>query len=622
MADIRKKNELLALLKRLDGADYSESIVISELVKEIEQLKLELSDKTNAPDYTNDIQDLKNKSASTTDVVNSLVASIKLLTANKTDKKVDQKITSLKEDLTTISETFKKNLEDLEFKILTAQTKGGGSAHRLIANNGTVIANRYADLNLIGSGITITATDNNITKRTDVTLMGSSGGVTHVYATDSTMTISPNDGDVNVGLNLNNANTWTASQTMPRVITNGGSGGGILIGTTSFTELISGTLRVNGSISVTNFFIGDGSLLTNINANNISGTLPTTTGGTGTNITFTAGSVVFAGTSGIYTQDNTNLNFNNSTKVFSAGILNSLSNLNALQINGARVFSAYSTGVENTFIGYFSGNATLTGADNLGVGYGALFSLTNGANNMALGPLALLNATTGFNNVGVGVSAMTNMIGGSANVGIGTFAFQSNTAGSDNVGIGFAPGFLFTGSQMTSIGSNSGRSPTTGTGYTLIGFQAGYTDGTTVTADNLTNANAFGYYAQVTQSNSLILGGTGSFAVKVGIGVTAPTKTLDVKGDIQMNTAGNGFYIKEGTNATMGTVTLVAGTVVVSTTKVTANSRIQLTTNGGTLTNVGSVYVSARTAGTSFTITSLNILDASSVAWFLVEPAP
>lgn len=91
--------------------------------------------------------------------------------------------------------------------------------------------------------------------------------------------------------------------------------------------------------------------------------------------------------------------------------------------------------------------------------------------------------------------------------------------------------------------------------------------------------------------------------------------------DVGIDTVGKGLYIKEGSNATMGTATLVGGTVVVNTTKVTANSRIFLTVNGGTLTNVGAVYISARTAGTSFTISSLNILDTSDVAWMIVEPS-
>jgi len=91
-------------------------------------------------------------------------------------------------------------------------------------------------------------------------------------------------------------------------------------------------------------------------------------------------------------------------------------------------------------------------------------------------------------------------------------------------------------------------------------------------------------------------------------------------GSVALPFVGSGIEIKEGTNATMGLSTLSAGTVTVSTTKVTANSRIQCTTNGGTLTNVGTVYISARTAGTSFTISSLNLLDSSDVAWVIFEP--
>jgi len=79
--------------------------------------------------------------------------------------------------------------------------------------------------------------------------------------------------------------------------------------------------------------------------------------------------------------------------------------------------------------------------------------------------------------------------------------------------------------------------------------------------------------------------------------------------------------VKEGTNAKMGLATLAAGTVTVSTTAVTANTRIFLTAQatGGT---AGALRISARTAGTSFTITSTSGTDTSTVAWMLVEPAP
>lgn len=108
----------------------------------------------------------------------------------------------------------------------------------------------------------------------------------------------------------------------------------------------------------------------------------------------------------------------------------------------------------------------------------------------------------------------------------------------------------------------------------------------------------------------------------VGIADNTPTEKLSVSGNLKLGTAGNGILIKEGTNATMGVATLVAGTVVVNTTKVTANSRIFLTgQNLGTITVPVGYAVSARTAGTSFTILSANVADTSSVAWCILEPA-
>lgn len=92
--------------------------------------------------------------------------------------------------------------------------------------------------------------------------------------------------------------------------------------------------------------------------------------------------------------------------------------------------------------------------------------------------------------------------------------------------------------------------------------------------------------------------------------------------DVKVGVVGKGIYVKEGSNATMGVATLVAGTVVVSTTKVTATSRIQLTAQSlGTITVPVGYAVSARTAGTSFTILSGNALDTSVISWLLLEPS-
>ena len=113
------------------------------------------------------------------------------------------------------------------------------------------------------------------------------------------------------------------------------------------------------------------------------------------------------------------------------------------------------------------------------------------------------------------------------------------------------------------------------------------------------------------------LGVTGALTASGGA-----TSTGDItvnSGNVVVNTAGKGLRVKEGSNACMGTATLVAGAVTVSTTAVTANSRIFLSTQteGGT---PGFLGVSARVAGTSFTVTGV-ATDTSVIAWMLVEPA-
>jgi hypothetical protein len=94
------------------------------------------------------------------------------------------------------------------------------------------------------------------------------------------------------------------------------------------------------------------------------------------------------------------------------------------------------------------------------------------------------------------------------------------------------------------------------------------------------------------------------------------------EGSLVCDVAGGGLNIREGANARSGVATLVAGTVTVATSKVTANSRIQLTAQAlGTVTAPKALAVTARTAGTSFNITSADATDTSVVAWTIIEPA-
>jgi hypothetical protein len=95
---------------------------------------------------------------------------------------------------------------------------------------------------------------------------------------------------------------------------------------------------------------------------------------------------------------------------------------------------------------------------------------------------------------------------------------------------------------------------------------------------------------------------------------------LGVTGNLTLSTAGNKINIATGTNASVGTATLSGGTVTVSTTAVTASSKIFLTdATTGALTNVGSPTVGTIVAGTSFVINSTNVLDNSAVNWIIIN---
>jgi len=119
-----------------------------------------------------------------------------------------------------------------------------------------------------------------------------------------------------------------------------------------------------------------------------------------------------------------------------------------------------------------------------------------------------------------------------------------------------------------------------------------------------------GYGANVSSSTS-------SLRIAIGSGAVATKDSTWIMGAI-----GTKQCIKEGANAAMGVAVLSSGTVVVSNTLVTANSRIFLTAqNLGTITVPVGLVVSARSAGSSFTILSGNLADTSTIAWEIKEPA-
>lgn len=121
--------------------------------------------------------------------------------------------------------------------------------------------------------------------------------------------------------------------------------------------------------------------------------------------------------------------------------------------------------------------------------------------------------------------------------------------------------------------------------------------------------------------------GTGNWGVynqtggATGLQLTPSLNLEVVAGNLDIQTAGKGLQVAEGSNAKQGTATLAAGTKVVSDTSVTASSRIFLTCQSlGTVTSPSALCVSARTAGTSFTILASQNTDTSVIAYEIFEP--
>ena len=222
---------------------------------------------------------------------------------------------------------------------------------------------------------------------------------------------------------------------------------------------------------------------------------------------------------------------------------------------GASALFQNTTGNYNTSIGAYSMQNNTTGASNVATGYSALSANKTGTGNTATGSGSLQGNTSGINNTAFGNGSLQIDSTGNGNVGLGAFALQYATNASYNVGIGYGSLLaLTTASYNTAIGNSSGATITTGSYNTFIG------DGADATSGSLTNATALGYNAKVAASNSLILGGTGSYTVNVGIGTTTPLSTLDINGGMAvgtyagLNAAGSGNIIVSG-NIGVGTAT-------------------------------------------------------------------
>lgn len=216
--------------------------------------------------------------------------------------------------------------------------------------------------------------------------------------------------------------------------------------------------------------------------------------------------------------------------------------------------------------------------------------------------------------------------GGNINI-LGDGGQITTTASTNSITVGLPTAILAPGSLQTVTSITSGTTMTANTGATILGGDlrvnvgdlhvilgdVDVTNGSVSAGNNITTLN------NITATTGNI---TASSGLVSGVGLTSLVSPITaVNGDLILSTAGNKIEIATGANASCGTSgAMTSGSIVISTTAVTASSLIFLTPNAlGTVTTPKELYVSARTPGTSFTITSADATDTSTVNWFFIN---
>jgi hypothetical protein len=339
---------------------------------------------------------------------------------------------------------------------------------------------------------------------------------------------------------------------------------------------VNGTAMFDGLVTfaTAQTFTGNGSGLTNVNAAELGGRLPTAFQPTGS-YAVTTGPNTFAATqtigSGDLSVSNGNLDLPATTGA-TAGVINlggfpfihnCCGNGGNVSVGSAGNLSM--TGTVNTGIGNVALQYNTTGTENTAIGWGALRFNTSGNFNIATGLDALYSNTSGYANTASGTFVLTSNSTGANNTASGYGALHANITGNDNTAAGYESlDANSTGCCNTATGDSALDNSTTGNYNTASGLLAlaGNTTGGNNTADgsyalvsnitgnynaavgyyanvgsgNITNATAIGACAEVSASNALVLGtpaaasgNCGAYPnTQVGIDVSSPSNIFTV----------------------------------------------------------------------------------------------
>jgi len=398
---------------------------------------------------------------------------------------------------------------------------------------------------------------------------GVSIGGTSPITTSGTYTITNTSPDQTVS--LTGAGTVSVTGTYPTftITGTGGSGGVTSITSTGSTMQVTGTTTVNVEVDTTHSFTFTG------------------------NNTFTRDITIDSATFGTGNGLSTNIKIGRtalSAPTTATGIV-------AIGENAARLVT---TGQNDIYIGRNAAGNSGTGVSgHVGIGTGNL-NYSTGDNNTAIGfnVMARAVAWNGIANVGVGINAGNVMTSATANTFIGSGTAAALTSGGSN----------------TFLGVSSGSAMTTGSNNIILG---GYT------------GNVGGLDIRTSSSRMVLSDGAGNIRAYhnatnwlIGTVTDGSTGLVQINGNLGLNTAGNKINIATGSQASVGTATLVAGTIEVNTTAVTASSIIMLTgvsTGAPPCATCGDLSVGTITAGTKFVINSSLATDTRVVQYWIIN---
>lgn len=334
------------------------------------------------------------------------------------------------------------------------------------------------------------------------------------------------------------------------------------IGTLNLTPLVLGTNDTAALTIGTNQGVTLAGTLTGIN----SSFTPTNTTGNGFAIagsTTTTGNLVSIAASGTAAASNTKTALNVATSGANA--------TNAQTTFGAIISNTSTNATSGTNIAL---QLTASGATTANTALNITAGITTLPNGTAAAPsLNLGDTTTGFFRSGGNIVSLSNAGTQSYDFSAADFRIRGTTPSIELGSSGSAPGFLTLADNQIQL---------KGTLFAFTGATSSFP-------------------------------ALGRSTTRITVGLADGT----AGGGVNFSTAAV-ISVASGTNQRAGNAVLVGGTVTVSNTTVTANTIVILTrkTSGGT---IGTAVTYTLSAGTSFTITSDNILDTSTFSYILIE---